>query len=196
MCRPFKISCIFSAGTGTEMSLAMRLALAVIVRTGAGCGYLSNACGTTRPQSSRFTSMHARSSACMAVSGHTPFSKRAEDSVRMPSVRDVTRLLPRSNAAHSNSTRRVPSVISLSSPPMMPARPVAFSLSAITSMLPFKTCSLPSSVVRCSPSLARRTTMVCSRTLSRSKACMGWPVSSMMKLVMSTMLLMGRTPAP
>ena len=33
------------------------------------------------------------------------------------------------------------------------------------------------------------------RTSLRSKACMGWPVSSMTKLVMSTMLLMGRIPA-
>ena len=132
----------------------------------------------------------------MHVSAHTPFSKRPEDSVRMPSVRAVTRLLPRSNAAHSKSTDAVSFTISLSSPPMMPARPVARSLSAMTSISGVSVCVLPSSVVSVSPSCARRTTIVCSRTLLRSNACIGWPVSSITKLVMSTMLLIERTPAP
>ena len=143
-----------------------------------------------------FTSMQARSSASMAVAGQTPFSNRPEASVRMPSLRAVMRLLARSKAAHSNSTLAVSCTISDSSPPMMPARPVAFCLSAITSMLSSSTCCLPSSVVSFSPGLARRTTMVWSFTLERSKACIGWPVSSITKLVMSTMLLIGRTPAP
>ena len=96
----------------------------------------------------------------MALGTHTPFSKRPLASVRMPRAREVRRLLVRSNTAHSNSTSVVPSTISLSSPPMMPARPVAFSASAMTSMSPVSVYSLPSSVVSSSPSCARRTTMV------------------------------------
>ena len=107
-----------------------------------------------------FTSMQARSRASMAVAGHTPFSKRPEASVRTPSLRAVTRLLERSKAAHSKSTEAVSFSISDSSPPMMPARPVEFSLSAMTSMLSSRMCSLPSSVVSFSPGWARRTTMV------------------------------------
>ena len=37
--------------------------------------------------------------------------------------------------------------------------------------------------------------LMCRAMSRRSNACMGWPVSSMTKLVMSTMLLIGRIPA-
>ena len=157
---------------------------------------MSYASGTMSPQPSISTSMHARSSASMQVAAHTPFSNLPEDSVRMPRLLAVTRLLPLSKAAHSNSTLAVSETISLSSPPMMPARPVAFSSSAMTSMSGVSWCSLPSRVFSISPSFAFLTTMVCPCTLLRSNACMGWPVSSITKLVMSTMLLIERTPAP
>ena len=104
--------------------------------------------------------MQARSSASRQPSGLTPFSKRPEASVRTPRRRAVTRLLARSKAADSNSTLAVSPTISDSSPPMMPARPVALSASAMTSMVSSSTCSLPSSVVSFSPGRALRTTMV------------------------------------
>ena len=88
----------------------------------------------TEPHSSIFTSIHARSSASRQPSGLTPFSNLPEASVRTPSLRAVMRLFARSNAADSNSTLAVSPTISDSSPPMMPASPVAFSASAITSI--------------------------------------------------------------
>ena len=71
--------------------------------------------------------------ASMAVLTDTPFSNRPEDSVRMPRARLVTRVAARSNTAHSNIMVWVFSVISLSSPPMMPATQEGFFASQITS---------------------------------------------------------------
>ena len=124
--------------------------------------------------------MQARSSASITVPAATPRSKRPLLSVRMPKARLVRRMAVRSNAAHSNITSVVPSVISLSSPPMMPARPVARSWSQMTRSSVRRARSFPSSVVSVSPGWARRTTICRPRTLLRSKACMGWPYSIMM----------------
>ena len=84
---------------------------------------------------------------------------------------------------------------SLSRPPIMPARQEGPSLSAITSISLFKVWGFPSNVVMVSPSFARLTMIWAPRISRISKACIGWPVSSITKLVMSTMLLMGRIPA-
>ncbi len=46
-----------------------------------------------------------------------------------------------------------------------------------------------------SPSRARRTTRWPPATRSKSNACIGWPLTSITKLVMSTTLLIGRMPA-
>ena len=98
--------------------------------------------------------------------------------MRRPSARVVRRIFVRSNAAISNRTVVVPSVISDSSPPITPAMPVALVWSAIISISGVSARSLPSSVVMVSPGLARRTMIWLSFTLARSKACIGWPVSS------------------
>ena len=66
--------------------------------------------------------------------------------------------------------------------------------SAMTSISGESFRSTPSRVVMASPASALRTMIWAPPTCFRSKACMGWPYSSMTKLVMSTMLLMGRTP--
>ena len=70
----------------------------------------------------------------------------------MPSARVVRRILLRSNAAISNMTVVVSSVISDSSPPMTPAMPVALVWSAIISISVVRSRSLPSSVTIFSPS--------------------------------------------
>ncbi len=51
-------------------------------------------------------------------------------------------------------------VISLFSPPMMPARPMGFSPSAMTSIPGLSGRTVPSSVVRLSPSTLSRTTIL------------------------------------
>ena len=79
-------------------------------------------------------------------------------------------------------------------PPMMPASATGFSASQMTRLLGFRVNSFSSRVVIFSPSAARRTVMLRPATLFRSKACMGWPISSRVWLVMSTTLLMERRP--
>ena len=83
------------------------------------------------------------------------------------------------NQAHSSTTSVVRSLTSVACPPMTPATPTTRAASAITVM--------PSSSVRSTPSsvtmlLARRGTAHHdrgARSLARSKACSGWPSSSM-----------------
>ena len=79
--------------------------------------------------------------------------------MRIPRARLVTRVDARSNTAHSNIMVWVFSVISLSSPPMMPATQEGLLASQITSWPGVRAWALPSRVVMCSPSTARRTMM-------------------------------------
>ena len=97
-----------------------------------------------------------------------------------PRLRLVRLVRPASNVAASKRMFTVPSVTSVSSPPITPASATApCSGVAMTVMSDVSTRSSPSSVVSCSPSSAARMTM-CARpsspvSLSRSKACSGWP---------------------
>ena len=62
--------------------------------------------------------------------------------------------------ADSKTTSMVSATISLFSPPMMPAKPMGFSPSAMTSIPGVRARILPSSVVRVSPSSLLRTTIL------------------------------------
>ena len=79
-------------------------------------------------------------------------------------------------------------------PPMIPARATGRLASQIISISGSSWCSFPSRVTKLSPTLARRTTILPPASLLKSKACRGWPYSSMTKLVISTILLIGRMP--
>ena len=70
---------------------------------------------------------------------------------------------------------------SVSLPPMMPASATGASASAMTRSSATSCRVVPSMVTSFSPcpvELARRTTIFDPESLSRSKACMGWPVTS------------------
>ena len=95
------------------------------------------------------------------------------------SVAEVRRVLMGSKLADSNSTVSVPSCISLSAPPITPASPTASVESAMVNTGGSRVRLSPSSVVMTSPGRAARTMTVASLTVSKSKACRGWPYSSM-----------------
>ena len=73
------------------------------------------------------------------------------------------------SARASSSTSVVRAVTSVSSPPMMPARPTARARSAITRISGSSSRSLPSSVVSFSPARARRTTELAAGDRSRDR---------------------------
>ena len=112
---------------------------------------------TTSPAPSSSTNSQARLTAGRVLRISSPFSNLAEASVRIPRARAVRRMEVPLKLADSKTTSTVSSTISLFSPPMMPARPTARVSSAMTSMEEFRFRTLPSRVVRDSPSLARRT---------------------------------------
>ena len=123
-----------------------------------------------------------------------PFSNIAEESECWPSEREVFLTLSRANFAASNSTSFVVSFISVFSPPMMPASAAGLLPSHITRLSWVSVNVFSSSVVIFSPSSARLTTISLPSMVSRSNACMGWPISKSTKLVMSTTLFMDRSP--
>ena len=91
----------------------------------------------------------------------------------------AARPTPEGVSRATTSTVVVASVTSVSRPPMTPARATARSGVAMTVMSGTSWRSSPSSVVRRSPSAAARTTICATPSaflsLSRSKACSGWP---------------------
>ena len=111
--------------------------------------------------------------------GSRPFSYRAEASVRMPSAVAVRRMDTPLKLADSKTTMAVSPTISELAPPMTPATPTGLCSSQMHSMLGVSLRSLPSSVWMTSPSRAVRTTILPPSTQEKSKACMGWPYSSM-----------------
>ena len=115
--------------------------------------------------------------------------------MRRPSRVEVRWMLGPFQVAASISTRVVPSLTSERAPPMIPAMLVGPSASSITQTSGSSVRSTSSSVVIFSPSSARRTTSRPPAIRSASKACIGWPVHSITKLVMSTTLEIGRWPA-
>ena len=81
--------------------------------------------------------------------------------------------------ADSKRTMAVSPMISLLAPPMTPATQTGLCSSQMQSMLVVSFRSLPSRVWMVSPSRAVRTTILPPSTQEKSKACMGWPYSSM-----------------
>ena len=80
--------------------------------------------------------------------------------------------------ADSKRTMAVSPTISLLAPPMTPATQTGFSSSQMQSMEGVSLRWLPSRVWMVSPSRAVRTMMWPPSTQEKSKACMGWPYSS------------------
>ena len=136
----------------------------------------------------------ARFIARSVVYSFVPFSNIAEESECCPSEREVFLTLSRANFAASNSTSFVVSLISVLSPPIMPASAAGLLPSHITRFSWFKVNSFSSSVTIFSPSCARRTTISLPSIVSRSNACIGCPISRSTKLVMSTTFEMERSP--
>ena len=109
------------------------------------------------PQPSSCTRCSARSMAKAHVQASMPFSKRAEESERCPSAREVFLTLSRANFAASKNTSRVSALISELSPPMMPASATPFFLSQMSRLSGVRVNCFSSSVTIFSPCAARRT---------------------------------------
>ncbi len=132
---------------------------------------------TVAPVSST-SSLVATACASNVPSGESPFSKRLEASERSASRVEVRWMLGPSQTADSSSTVVVPSWTSERAPPITPASEVGPSASQITTMSGSSLRVSPSSVSSTSPSRPSRTISCPPATRSRSKACSGWPVSS------------------
>ena len=121
----------------------------------------------------------SRSSARSAMSGSMPRLKRAEASECRLCRAEVSATDCGSHQAASTMTSVVVSEISVDAPPITPARAIGTSSpSTMTPSAGSRARSTPSSVSSCSPALTRRTRSCAPRTLSRSKAWVGWPSSS------------------
>ena len=103
---------------------------------------------------------------CSFCSGDWPLLYLVSASVNTPCRIALLRSANISKVATSITTRVVSSVTAVSLPPIMPARPTGFSVSAITISSAVNTMSLPSSSVSDSPSCAWRATSVCPASLS------------------------------
>ena len=138
-----------------------------------GSGSTSMVPRITSPQPSSSTSSHARSTAATVFIGSSPFSKRPEASVRMPSAAAVRRTLVPLKFAPSKTTMAVSPTISELAPPMTPATATGFCSSQMQSIFGVSLRAVPSSVSMVSPSRAVRT-MICLPPMhEKSKACMG-----------------------
>ena len=140
-------------------------------------------------------SLQTLSAAASQRLGSMPFSYLPDASVLRTSLLEVVLTLLASKFAHSITIVFVLSSISELRPPITPATATGFSASLIMSILSSRVLSVPSRVTNFSPSLAVSTIILCPARLSMSKAWIGWPYSSITKLVMSTILLIGLMPA-
>ncbi len=156
----------------------------------------SNSASTTgpaRPPASSSTNRVASSNAGRGSAGSTPRSKRWPASVCRPSLRPRPMIAAGAKCAASRNTCRVASVTRVVCPPIKPARATTRSPSVTARKPSSSVASRPSSSFSVSPARARRTpTGPCS--VSRSKACIGWPSSSITYWVISTSSDTGRTP--
>ena len=133
-----------------------------------GLGYTSTTPPTTSPAPSSSISWHALFIAASAFSGSRPFSNFPEASVLIPSLLVLFLMLVPSNVAASNSIVLTSSVIIEFSPPIIPARPTAFSPSQITRVCESSFLTCPSRVTNSSPSFAVLTTILEPAIVSRS----------------------------
>ena len=178
-CRLRRIRSISSVGTSMPSIALILLTRAVKRLPSRGAPALSSkALEVTSPHSSSSIRCRARAMPSSVVYSLMPFSNRAEESELCPRARDVFRTLSRANFAASNSSCRVLSVISLFSPPIMPARATGRFPSQITRFSGVSRNSFSSRVWMISPSCARRTMISVFCSMSRSKACIGCPISS------------------
>ena len=127
----------------------------------------------------------------MASPGLRCLSNRCDASVLIFNSVRVFRIFAGRKLADSKRIVVVLSVTSECNPPMIPANPIGFSSSAITSISFDKVRFSSSRVMRISLSFALRIFTVEFCIFVRSKACNGWPVSSITKFVISTILFMG-----
>ena len=131
--------------------------------------------GTPAPSSS--TRCNALFIALSVVYSSTPFSNLFDESDDLPSILADLLTLSLLNFAHSKTTPFVASLISLLSPPIIPAKATGLAPSQITRLSLFNVSSFSSSVTIFSPFSARRTIIsLFSRSFS-SNACIGWPSS-------------------
>ncbi|PSK64690.1 hypothetical protein B0E53_03340 [Micromonospora sp. MH33] len=123
------------------------------------------------------SSRTAFSSATSGSAGSTPRSQRLAASLNSLCRRAVRPTMAGSQCAASKSTSVVEATTSLVSPPITAASEIGPLSSQITMSSATSVRVTPSSVVSFSPASARRTT---SGPLIRSasKACIGWPSSS------------------
>ena len=138
---------IFSTSRGTVLGEGTKLTMSMMP-------------SITSPHSSSSTSSQARWTAGTVIRGSRFFSNLPEDSVRIPKAKAVWRMEVPLKLADSNTTVVVSSIISEFSPPIIPASPMGLASSAITSIPGFRFRTLPSKVVRVSPSVASRTTIL------------------------------------
>ena len=150
-----------------------------VSRRGAGISAATSIVpGTSLAPQSSTISREAIRCARMQSSGWSCFSKREEASERSESIRELRRMLVPFQFATSSRTRVVSSETSEDWPPMIPAIPEGPFSSQTRTVSASKVRSTSSSVFIFSPSAAVRTVSAPLGTLSRSKACSGWAVSS------------------
>src|SRR5581483_8459451 len=131
------------------------------------------------PPAISWISFAARSSAAIVPSGSTPRSKRCDASLWSASRLAVRRMTGGAKLALSSRIARVEAVTSESSPPITPASATGVSPSQTSRSSGASSLSTPSRVVNFLTAPARRTRIFFRARRSRSKACSGWPVSSM-----------------
>jgi hypothetical protein len=119
-----------------------------------------------------------RAAASSHPSGSTPRSKRCDASVWRSRRRAVSRTPPRVNEALSSRTSEVSAETSDVCPPITPAIATGRSRSQISRSSLVSVRSTSSRVVSRSPSVAVRTTIPGPASRCMSKACSGWPTSS------------------
>ena len=135
--------------------------------------------GSIRAPHSSIISRVAIACASIACSGCSRFSKRLEASLRRPSRSDVRWMLAPFQFAASISTRVVVPATSERAPPITPAIEVGPSRVGDQHDLGVQRSRLAVERLHALAGLALRTVSSCARRpASRSKACSGWPVSS------------------
>ena len=160
-----------------------------------GAGYTSVISDAISPPASSFISSAALFSTVTVLLISTPFSKRAAASVRKLWRKDVLRMVTGLNQALSKKIFLVSAVTPLCKPPNTPPKHMGSPLPLhIIRSSPWSFRSFSSKVIKGVPSGRFFTITVFPFIWSASKACRGWPVSCKMKLVISTILLMGRSP--
>ena len=120
----------------------------------------------------------ARRLAHSTITGSGVRSKRYDEGLASESPRAAARTTSGANWADSRSTSVVAAPISVSAPPMTPARATGRSASAITPIVSSSVYCLWLIAVKASPAAARRTTIFPPRIFARSNACSGWPHSN------------------